>query len=360
MRKLKGVSLFSGGGIGDLIAESEGIEVVAQFENDEVCLAVLKHIWPNVKRYTDIKKVKSDELRGIDIIFGGPPCQPVSCQGKRLGEADKRWLWKDMLRIVVETRPRWVFIENVPGLRTKGADAILSDLEKAAYSCQAFMVGACSIGAPHERGRVWIVAQSVADAESGEPWKPSEYEGWEDPCRGGQKVNAEAVADSDDPRGGASRYGVNSEQSKTDQGWEGQPQHRSGGLCEAEPSQVGRKINPCEFRDYYPRWPSGRDMPQYEWESPRIDLSPTESEVLREYIQICPEGLLRWQIDAASRALDRWAALAGVDKPVDGMADKIFCSSRRSCHKILGNAWVWGIANAFFRWIVEQERSGEK
>ena len=45
MRKLRGVSLFSGGGIGDLIAESEGIEVVAQCENDEVCLAVLEDLW---------------------------------------------------------------------------------------------------------------------------------------------------------------------------------------------------------------------------------------------------------------------------------------------------------------------------
>lgn len=87
-------------------------------------------------------------------------CQPVSLAGRRKGQTDERWLWPDMFRVVREVRPGWVVAENVPGLRTLGADSVLADLESEGYSCWPLVVGAENVGAPHKRHRVWIVAHS--------------------------------------------------------------------------------------------------------------------------------------------------------------------------------------------------------
>jgi site-specific DNA-cytosine methylase len=71
-----------------------------------------------------------------------------------------------MFRIIREFRPLWVFIENVPALRTRGADRVLADLEGEGYSCRSSVVGACHAGATHERKRVYIVAYRSRDREA--------------------------------------------------------------------------------------------------------------------------------------------------------------------------------------------------
>lgn len=69
-----------------------------------------------------------------------------------------------MLRIIGELNPRWILVENVSNLRTKGADEVLIGLEAEGYTCWPTVVGAWALGAPHNRERVWILA--MADANS--------------------------------------------------------------------------------------------------------------------------------------------------------------------------------------------------
>lgn len=76
MQKLKVLSLFSGGGLGDLGLEMAGMEIVGQIEIDEVCQKLLKLRWPNVPKGRNVKNVKKEKLPKADVIAGGPPCFP--------------------------------------------------------------------------------------------------------------------------------------------------------------------------------------------------------------------------------------------------------------------------------------------
>lgn len=96
------------------------------------------------------------------IVTGGFPCQDVSVAGKGLGvdKGARSGLWKEMHRVIDIVRPTWVLAENVPALRTRGADRVLGDLEQLGYSCWPLVVGAEHVGAPHRRHRVWIVGHA--------------------------------------------------------------------------------------------------------------------------------------------------------------------------------------------------------
>jgi len=159
MPRLKVLDLFSGiGGFSLGLESTGGFETIAFCEIEEFPRKVLKKHWPGVPIHEDIHHVSGYKYKGIDLVCGGFPCQPVSMAGKRKGDKDSRWLWPEFLRVIQEARPRWCLIENVPGLRTKHADEVLADLEGQGYACWPLVVGAVHAGAPHRRQRVWIVA----------------------------------------------------------------------------------------------------------------------------------------------------------------------------------------------------------
>ncbi len=151
------VSLFAGIGGIDLGLERAGMTTVAQVENDPWCNQVLEKHWPNVPRWTDIHDVDPKELPDHDIIAGGFPCQPVSIAGTRLAQDDPRWLWPEFHRIVRVVRPRYVLVENVPGLASAGMGDILGDLAEIGYDTEWTSVPAAAVGAPHLRWRIFIV-----------------------------------------------------------------------------------------------------------------------------------------------------------------------------------------------------------
>jgi|GEM_PF-3226588 len=158
----------------------------------------LRANWPGVKIHDDADTYKHDGT-AIDLLTGGPPCQPVSIAGKRKGDADDRWKWTAMLRIIQEVHPTWVIFENVYGILSmvqygvffdmegnpitemeegiygmrEGpyiAPTVLEDLEKSGYGVQLYVVPACAVNAPHRRDRVWVVAhagQTNGEAQSG-------------------------------------------------------------------------------------------------------------------------------------------------------------------------------------------------
>ena len=187
--KLTHASLFSGIGGAELAASWLGWTNVFHCEIQEFQRKVLEYWFPNSISYEDITKTDFKEWRGqIDILTGGFPCQPFSVAGKRKGAEDNRYLWGEMLRAIRQIQPTWVVGENVngilsmvqPGKETKmertdnlfdenfiyrkeqkfTIEVICEDLESAGYSVQPFVISACTVGAPHRRDRVWIVAHA--------------------------------------------------------------------------------------------------------------------------------------------------------------------------------------------------------
>ena len=162
---MRHASLFSGIGGFDLAAQWMGWTNVFQVEWDEWCQKILTKNFPNVEKYKDIKEFDGTKYRGlVDIISGGFPCQPFSHAGKRQGEADDRYLWPEMLRVIREVKPSFVVGENVAGLVSmengKTLEGILSDLENEGYQTESFIIPACGVGAWHRRDRIWIVCYS--------------------------------------------------------------------------------------------------------------------------------------------------------------------------------------------------------
>ena len=156
-------SLFSGIGGFDLAAEWMGWDNIFHCEWNPFGQKVLKHHFPNSISYNDITKTDFSIHRGkIDILTGGFPCQPYSSAGKRLGKADERHLFPEMLRTIKEIQPRWIVGENVRGLISWNGGLVFhevyTDLEREGYEVQAFLIPAASVNAPHQRYRIWFVA----------------------------------------------------------------------------------------------------------------------------------------------------------------------------------------------------------
>ena len=171
--KLKHLDLFSGIGGFSLGLEATGyFDTVAFCDYDSYCQKVLRKHWPWVTIYDDVKELNSERLQPnghnkIDIITGGYPCQPFSIAGRQKGEQDSRHVWPEMFRLVKELRPTWVIGENVSGHIKLGLDTVLENLESEGYSARAFSISASSIGAVHQRERVWILAHSGCTQHEG-------------------------------------------------------------------------------------------------------------------------------------------------------------------------------------------------
>jgi len=164
--KLQHLDLFSGiGGFSLGLEATGGFETKAFCDIEKYPRQVLQKHWPHVKQYEDIKelnyeRLKADGIDSIDIITGGYPCQPFSIAGRQKGEEDPRHLWPEYFRLVKELRPTWVIGENVSGHIKLGLDTVIEDLESEDYSVRPFSISASSIGANHQRERIWILAHS--------------------------------------------------------------------------------------------------------------------------------------------------------------------------------------------------------
>ena len=175
-KKLRHLDLFSGiGGFSLGLEATGGFETVAFCDIEEYPRKVLEKHWPHVKQYTDIKELTYDKLKSdglvsntekIDIITGGYPCQPFSVAGRKKGEEDPRHLWPEYFRLVQELQPTWVIGENVSGHIKLGLDTVLKNLESEGYSARTFSISASSVGANHQRERIWIVAHSNSNGSS--------------------------------------------------------------------------------------------------------------------------------------------------------------------------------------------------
>jgi DNA (cytosine-5)-methyltransferase 1 len=172
-------SLFAGIGGIDLGLERAGWECRFQVEWDPYCQHVLAHHWPDVPRYGDITAVDWSGVERVDLLAGGFPCQPVSSAGQQAAQDDARWLWPEFLRAIRALRPRYVLVENVPGLLAVNNGSafsdVLGDLAASGYDAEWDCIPASAVGAPHRRDRVWLVAYP----SEGMRHRVSVFSGWD-------------------------------------------------------------------------------------------------------------------------------------------------------------------------------------
>lgn len=129
MTGLRCVSTFAGIGGFDVGFERAGMTVTTQVEIDKHARTVLHNHYPTVPLLGDISDVHGTDLGALDVLVGGFPCQDVSkgntvrkgLDGARSGLFFQfARLVEEYARLVDETNPRWVVLENVPGLLSSG------------------------------------------------------------------------------------------------------------------------------------------------------------------------------------------------------------------------------------------------
>jgi len=162
---MKVLDLFSGIGGFSLGLERAGMSTVAMCEKDPYCRKILAKHWPDLTIHEDIRNLDGKRYaESIDLVCGGFPCQPFSVAGKRKGTNDDRHLWPEMLRVIKESRPRWVIGENVFGFVNMALDDVQSDLEREHYEVRKFVLPAVAVDAKHRRDRIILIAYSNSPA----------------------------------------------------------------------------------------------------------------------------------------------------------------------------------------------------
>jgi len=157
------LSLFAGIGGLELGLERAGMTTVGQVEINPFCQQVLAQHWPGVPRHDDVRTAvqwwQSEPRPAVDVVCGGFPCQDISNAGGRAGITGARsGLWREMAETVCAVRPSFVLVENVAVLASRGLDVVLGDLAQLGFDAEWGVVSACSVGAPHMRKRLFILA----------------------------------------------------------------------------------------------------------------------------------------------------------------------------------------------------------
>lgn len=175
---LRSISLFAGGGGLDLgvALACDKARVVCYVEREAYASATLaarmcEGSLDPAPIWSDVTTFDGHPWRGrVDLISGGFPCQDVSNAGKRAGlDGERSGLWFEYARIIAEVRPRFVFIENVAALRSRGLDRVLESLAALGFDAEWDCFRASDVGAPHRRERIFILAHAVGFELRDEP-----------------------------------------------------------------------------------------------------------------------------------------------------------------------------------------------
>lgn len=243
-----GIALFAGAGgleLGIDIAVP-GFRTVAYVERESYSAATLvarmaEQTLDQAPIWDDVTTFDPAPWAGkVDIITAGFPCQPFSAAGSQRGQADSRWLWHSIERIIREVRPGWVFLENVPGLVRLGLGPVLSGLAQLGYDAEWGLFSASEAGAPHKRERWFCLAKrrdSVDDSNGPRPTRDDQE------IRAGRHTADDAGGQLADPDSGQRSAGTGSNAP-----WNDGRDHATGGGVElADPGRElleGRRGGP--------------------------------------------------------------------------------------------------------------------
>lgn len=163
---LTALSLFSGGGGLDLGIDRAGFQHTASYELIPICKETLLLNRPDWTVYGgpdegDVTKVDWTPFRGqIDLIHGGPPCQPFSIAGAQKGQEDERNMWGEFNRAVHAIRPQAFIAENVLGMLHPKFEGFIRKYivePLSNYHIVKFQLSAPDFGVPQVRNRVFFV-----------------------------------------------------------------------------------------------------------------------------------------------------------------------------------------------------------
>jgi len=160
------LALFAGAGGGLLGTHSLGITPVCGVEWQPHRRLVLvqrqnDRLLPPFPIWDDVRTFDGNPWRGrVDFVSGGFPCQAFSTAARGRNVADD--LWPEMLRIVADVAPRYVFAENVSD---KAIAAAAEDLESISYQTRVLSLSAKDLGADHVRERHWLLAYADDKSE---------------------------------------------------------------------------------------------------------------------------------------------------------------------------------------------------
>ena len=182
---MRELSLFSGAG-GGLLATKHLLEwtTIGYVENESYCQAVIRQrisdgLLDSAPIFSDIRDFISQgyakAYQGmVDVITAGFPCQPFSVAGKRQAQDDSRNMWPQTIETIRIVKPKFAFLENVPGLLSSKSAmdeitgrpisycaTIFRDLAEAGYYARHTILGADDVGAIHRRKRLWILAHTT-------------------------------------------------------------------------------------------------------------------------------------------------------------------------------------------------------
>lgn len=152
-------SLFSGIGGLDLGLEWAGVgHTVWQVERDPWARSILAKHWPDIPRYDDVRTVTRDTASPIEVLCGGFPCQDLSFAGKGAGiNGARSGLFFELMRIADDMGPRFIVLENVSAILTRGLDVVLGRLAESGYDAWWDCIPASTCGAAHRRDRWFLV-----------------------------------------------------------------------------------------------------------------------------------------------------------------------------------------------------------
>ena len=157
---LTALDLFCGAGGLSIGLHASGFQTVGAIEISGDACATYRKAFPQTKLLeTDIRTVDFHEWRGVDLVAGGPPCQPFSTGGLQRGRDDARDFLPDFVRAVLEAEPRAFLMENVPGLASFGEylHTALAPLMGLYRISGPHVVNAADYGVPQSRRRMIII-----------------------------------------------------------------------------------------------------------------------------------------------------------------------------------------------------------
>ena len=161
---MRSLDLFSGYA-GITLALQDYVKPIAYVEIEEYAQKIIASRMadgsiPRAPILGDVKNV-SGEIGDCDIIYGGFPCQDISVAGNGAGLAGNRsGLFFEIIRLVSEIRPKFVFLENVPAITIRGLDRVGLEFASLGYDCRWTIVSASEVGAPHQRDRWFLLAHA--------------------------------------------------------------------------------------------------------------------------------------------------------------------------------------------------------
>jgi len=164
------IDLFAGAGGMSLGFEQAGFDVIAAVELDPIHCAVHEYNFPdcpvicaNMSEISGRDILARAGVAGVDVLFGGPPCQGFSLMGKRLLDDPRNALVSHFIRLVKEIAPRYLVMENVKGMATGKQRQVLSEaiaaLEAIGYGVvqPPQVLNAAHYGVPQHRERLFLL-----------------------------------------------------------------------------------------------------------------------------------------------------------------------------------------------------------